>query len=468
MTEQRVLRLDGRHLTVEDIVCAARGECRVELTAESMGRLRSGRATALEVASTRPVYGFSTGVGANRNVPVTDFDEHLAALLTSHSTAMGQARSADRVKAAMVVRLNQLAAGGSGIEPKVVEAFADLINSGAVPLMRELGSIGTADLHAFARVAGDLRKHVAFGRGSALPFMSSNAAALADAALAASRARALAHVQLIVAAISFAGARGNGEAFAAAAEHATPFRGSRKVCRVMRDLLDEGTPARIQDPYGLRALPQVNGSLLDALDDLENVVQAMANVAAENPTFARSGVAHHAAFHAARLAQVTDMTTSALAQAGQLTLARILMLHEPAITGLEPFLGFGRAGASGTMMIEYVAADLLGEMRALAAPASIQTVSLSRGVEEDASFAALAGRQLMRGVAFAEQLVAAELAVAVRAVRQRAVRPRALRHLPDECRGLSTDMADRDLSTDLDTAWELVRQASDHAEAESW
>ena len=114
--------------------------------------------------------------------------------------------------------------------------------------------------------------------------MSSNAAVLADAALAVADLDRLARSAVVIAAMDFAAVRGNAEAFSPAVEVATPFPGSRWVSRTMRELIGpEVEPARIQDPFSLRTFPQVHGALMDRLAFAEEVIVTMANSPSENP-----------------------------------------------------------------------------------------------------------------------------------------------------------------------------------------
>ncbi len=204
----------------------------------------------------------------------------------------------------------------------------------------------------------------------------------------------------------------------------------------------------------------MHGALVDRVGFAEHVVVSMANTASENPLVsARHGVAHHGAFHAAYLVQSLDALTLALAQSAQLSLARLAMLTEPAYTGERPFLGDGTPAASGVMIVEYSAASALAELRALATPAGLQVVTLSRGVEEDASFATLAARQALDAVSRYRAVLASELVAAVRCLRLQGTRPEpllaALRWL-DARDGGAPDMRDRDLTDDLLLAEESV------------
>jgi len=179
----------------------------------------------------------------------------------------------------------------------------------------------------------------------------------------------------------------------------------------------------------------------------------MTNAPSENPLLLPEvGIAHHGAWHAAYLSQAMDAVISAAAQSAQLGLARLSMLSEPAFTGLAPFLGDGTPGASGVMITEYVAADALGGLRALATPTGLQTVTLSRGVEEDASFASLAARHALAAVDDYRALVACELVAAVRGLRLRGRDAAGLA----ECAALPDQVTDRDLTEDIQTAERLL------------
>ena len=452
--------VDGRRLTVDDLLSVAVEQRNVELADEARSRAAQSHEFAERISAERAVYGRTTGVGANRDVAIDDPAANAVALARSHATSAGPLRVPERVRAMLVVRLNQLAAGGSGASPALLDGLVRMINADALPQVREFGSIGTGDLSALATTAlaltGETPSSVAssipLGSHDALAFLSSNAAAIADAALACTRLTTLARATVSAGALTFTAVDGNPEAFAEVVEQATPFEGARQVCRWVRSLVEPvGRSARIQDPFGLRAMPQVHGALLDALTHAEDVVTRMANSPSENPLLLPDGgVAHHAGFHAAYLGQALDAVVSAAAQSAQLVLARLSMLCEPAFTGLQPFLGDGRAGASGVMACEYVAASALGSLRALTAPTGVQTVTLSRGVEEDASFASLAARQALDAVDRYRIVLACEVTAAVRATRMRAL------PVPAPLASLPSETADRDLSADLDQAVELL------------
>ncbi len=480
-------RLDHRQ------IAAARSGVQVVITAEGSERVRQSWLHGLAVADDRPLYGRTTGVGANRTVrPVGDPTGLARSLLRSHATSVGVPRSAERVRAMLLVRLNQLAAGGSGVAPAVVAGLCRMINDDSLPLVRELGSIGTADLSALASTALALMGEAPtsrptagptpFGATDGLAFISSNAAALGDAALAVHLLDEAARAALVVAALTFDAVNGNAECISDTALLTTPFPGAGVVARTLRRLLGvdargvrraggEPVPAaRIQDSFGLRTIPQTHGPVLDALTAAAVVVNRLVNAPAENPLVfgglrpSQDGaIAHHGGFHQAYLQMAMDSLGVAVAQSGQLVLARLAVLVEPEMTCLPPFLGNGTPGASGIMACEYVAASALARIRASGSPAGLQTVTLSRGSEEDASFASLAATQCLDMAQSYRQLLACELVAAVRAIRMRPRQPvtGVVGDIVALCHALPVSFEDRDLSGDLDFANELLPVLAD-------
>lgn len=471
------IRITGSDLSVAQIVSIAYRRATTALTDEASQRVTASAEYGAQIAQQRPVYGRTTGVGANRTTLLSDPAHQAISLLRSHATAAGNPRSRQRVRAALAVRLNQLATGGSGVSLAVVEAMGAMLTADTLPAVNEGSSIGTGDLSVFATlslaVAGvveadpPIENPVEICPGDALAVMSSNAATLADTALSLAELRELTESAIAIAALTHFVVGGNMEAFSAAAASATPFPGAKRVFAALRNYLADGSapvPARIQDPFALRSIPQVHGPLLDRLDELDFVFTRLANAPTENPLLLPGhDIAHHGGFHAAYLAQALDATRSALAQSAQLGLSRLSMLTEPSLTGLAPFLAAGAAGASGIMMLEYVAASALAYLRGAALPLAIQSVTLSRGVEEDASFAAQAVASLRSCVVEYRTVLACELVAAVRGLRmQERDAPESLAGVLAKCDGMPDGTMDRDLSEDLAIANQLLPSLGIH------
>ncbi|MDO0933710.1 aromatic amino acid ammonia-lyase [Streptomyces sp. DG2A-72] len=481
----RLVVLDGVGLGVADVVRLADGAARPVPGTEAMKRAEESWDAARQIAATGRVYGRSTGVGANRNedVPTEAAAGHGLRLLRSHAGGIGDELPARQVRAMLAVRANQLLAGGSGLRPSVVTALCEALESGAYPVVNEFGSVGTGDLAALAQVGLALAgEHPWRGSGApepqpldnndALALISSNALTLGQAALAVHELRGLIGATQVVGALSLLAVDGSYEAYAAPVHAARPHRGSAEVARRMRELLgaaDRPTPplGRIQDPYGFRCLPQIHGPAQDAADALEEVLNVEINAAAENPLISPEDMTayHHGGFYQAQLALSLDHFRLALTQVARLSTSRLSTLNEPAYTRLRPFLADNEPASSGVMILEYAAAAALGDLRAFSAPASLGHAVLSRGVEEQASFASLAARQTLRACGAYRLVVGCELVAAVRALRLRDLRPdpelpvgRAL-ELAESV--LDDDLADRPLTDDVTAATALLDRFTD-------
>jgi histidine ammonia-lyase len=425
------LRIGDELLTPAALAAAARGGAvEVELTDAARERMAAGHASAEAVAAHRPVYGRTTGVGANRHVDVRgDLSGHALRLLRSHAGGVGEPLPDDVVRATILVRLAQMAAGG-GSRPEVAHALAEMAGADRLPTVRDLGGLGTGDLTVLAQLglalAGEgedgLPRRLEIAPGDALPLMSSNAATFATAALVLADLWDLLEAGLAVGALTFQALRGNREAFADAIVEARPLPGITLVSARLRALTAGAEPAaRRQDPFGLRCLPPVAGALAWALQGLHDVLQVEINAAAENPLFAGGEALHNGGFHAASCALALDGVRLALVPFGSLSGARLSHLMAPDLTGLTPFLAADDSGSSGLMIAEYMAGDALARLRTGATPAVLGSVSISRGLEEHASFAWQSAGHARRAVGLLRTVLALEWVAAERALRMRDV-----------------------------------------------
>jgi len=435
MSDSSRIRIQGAGLRCADVVRIARRSASLELDEQALARAEKAYQLAVEIGAKRAVYGRTTGVGANRHTVVdpTAVDQHGLQLLRSHAGGTGPPLPEDIVRATLAVRLNQLAAAGSGVHPRLLVALETALRVGALPLVHSRGAIGTGDLTALAEVALTLAGErpwmigwldpVAVSPGDALAFISSNAATLAEAVLAWHDLRRLLRSSQVITALSYCALGGSPEAFSERVHAARPHPGSVRCAAEMRRLLIGDEPPapgrRLQDPFGLRAFPQVHGPALDAVDALERVLVIDINAAAENPLIDIDGqeAYHHGQFSTAYLALTLDHLRAALHHVAELSVARLSDLVEPELTGLTPFLASGAASSSGIMILEYVAHDALGQLRHAAGPVTLGTAVISRGLEDHASFSTHAARSTTASVSAYRTVLACELLAAVRALR---------------------------------------------------
>src|SRR4051812_31924808 len=152
---RQVVVLDGRTLTPAGGVAIARG--RADARMGSSARERNAAAERLVerlLDRGELLYGTSTGVGVLRSAPsaLEDPGEHQWRLMRSHAGGGGAPLAVEVVRAAMAVRANQIGAGGAGVGEQLLDGLLGALRTGVTPFVRELGSLGTADLTVLAEI----------------------------------------------------------------------------------------------------------------------------------------------------------------------------------------------------------------------------------------------------------------------------------------------------------------------------
>src|SRR4051794_29985948 len=491
----REISLDGRSLTPAEVVAIARGRAEARMAPDARERNAAAeRLVRRLIERGELLYGVTTGVGALRSAPsaLDDAGDHQWRLLRSHAGGGGAPLTVEVVRAAMAVRANQLGAGGAGVGERLLDALLGALRAGVTPLARELGSLGTGDLTVLAEIGaalggegecwvGDdvvpaaeaLAAHgldpVRYGPRDGIAFMSSNAVSTGQAALVFHDATQLLESALGVAALSYEATAADLAVLDPRVHAARPHHGQVEVARRLRQMLGAGeAPASdrpggrpVHDAFVFRCVPQVEGTLLDALDRLAGVLEVELNVAGENALMLpRDGVAlPNGNFHAGVLTLALDSLRGAMAQSGSLVAARVSALLDPEVTGLTPQLAHDPGPDSGAMILEYTAHAAAAEVRSLAATAASQTTTVQSGIESHANFAGHSARRTSDALGRMAVAISAELVLAVRALRLRKLRPAGpgVRALYDAAATrLSEDMEDRQLSDDLEDSRRLL------------
>jgi histidine ammonia-lyase len=478
--------LDGATLTPDTVRSVARDRTRVELAPEARARNAEARAAiAALLERGEPLYGATTGVGALRDRTIGDADRERFQwnLLRSHAVSAGRPLEPEQVRAGMVVRANQLGAGGAGVAPALLDGLVAALNDGITPLTRELGSLGTGDLPALAEIALALlgegqvwsggrlidapppAQPIRLGLRDGLGFMSSGAMTAGQAALVSVDARLLQTRWLEVAALSFEALEADPVVLDPRVQAARGARGQTAVAATMRELLsgapfDPRSPDRlVQDPYPFRVLPQVDGVARDALDDLDGVLGRELNARPENALIHEGRALPTGNFHAAELGAALDTLRAAFAHSASLIAGRVSAVLDPRMSGLEPFLAGDPGPDSGHMMLEYTAHAAAAEIRSLAMPMAVQSVWASLGVESHASLAATAATRTAEMLEALEVLVATELVVSARALRMAGRMPAGLgvqRLYAAAERALPASLEDRRFGEDVEAARGLL------------
>ena len=495
------IRLTGSDLTLEAVERVARSpSTRVTLDDAAREAMRASRELVEELlASDEKVYGLNTGFGGLSEVRISreDTRDLQLNLVRSHAAGVGEALSREAVRALMLLRANALALGRSGCRPVVVERLLDLLNAGLHPLVPSFGSVGASgDLAPLAHVARALIGEGAVEReGETVPADE----ALAEACLEPLDLRAKEGLALIngtqattalgilallaveraidtadvAGATSLEGLRGTPDAFRREVQEARPHPGQARTAARLRALMAEseireshrtGDP-RVQDAYSIRCMPQVHGAAREAAAHARRILETEANSATDNPlVFVEDrSVVSAGNFHAQVVAQVLDLLCVAVADLAAVSERRTERLLNPDLSGHPAFLAEQPGLESGFMIAQVTAADLVGELRVLAHPASVDSVPTSANQEDHISMGMGAARKALRAAGLLSYVLTVELMCAVEAVERLApLAPgrgvaRALEAVRERVPPLE---GDRPLSGDLETLAAALREGT--------
>ena len=149
--------VDGNSLTLEQVIAVSRGKAAVSLSKEAELQVENAREVIRQaVEEKKVVYGVTTGFGALSGVTISkeQIRQLQINILLSHAAGVGNAFDEETVRAIMLLRINSLAKGHSGIRLTTLKTFLEMLNKGVHPLIPEKGSVGASgDLAPLAHLA---------------------------------------------------------------------------------------------------------------------------------------------------------------------------------------------------------------------------------------------------------------------------------------------------------------------------
>jgi histidine ammonia-lyase len=498
--ESTVVTIGETPLRPEDVVAVARHGARVEVAPESLSRVATTRALVEGLADDpEPHYGISTGFGALATTFIAP-DRRMqlqASLIRSHAAGVGPEVEREVVRALMLLRLQTLATGHTGVRPVVVQTYAAMLNAGITPIVREYGSLGcSGDLAPLSHVAlaamgeGEVRT----AEGDLVPAAEALAAAgvpplvlrekeglalingtdgmLGMLLLAIHDLSMLLDTADVAAGMSVEAQLGTDAVFAADLQALRPQLGQAASAANLRAVLadspivashrDPSVCTRVQDAYSLRCSPQVHGAARDTVEHARLIASRELAAAVDNPVITDDGrVQSNGNFHGAPVAYVLDFLAIAVADVASISERRTDRALDPARSnGLPPFLAHEVGVDSGLMIAQYAAAGIVSELKRLAVPASVDSIPSSAMQEDHVSMGWAAARKLRRAIDGLTRVLAIEVLTAARALDLRApLQPgpatAAVRGLV-RAAGVDGPGADRFLSPEMEAVAALV------------
>lgn len=421
--------IDGNSLTLDDFIKVARFGYEVKLTDEAIERVKKSRELVDKfVDENKVVYGITTGFGKFSDIVINGEEtmELQKNLIISHACGVGNPLDEEIVRGIMVLRINALAKGFSGIRLSTLNTLVSMLNKRVHPIIPEKGSLGSSgDLAPLAHMV-----LVMLGEGEALyngevmsgkdamdkanipviGLTSKEGLALINGTQAMTSIGAftiydsinISKVADIAAALTIEALNGITDAYDEKVNMVRPHGGQINTAKNLLNILKGSKMTsrqgelRVQDAYSLRCIPQVHGASKDCFKYVKEKIEIEMNSATDNPLiFAdEEEVISGGNFHGQPMALTFDFLGIGLAELANISERRLERLVNPALShGLPAFLVEKGGVNSGFMIVQYSAASLVSENKVLAHPASVDSIPSSANQEDHVSMGTIAARK---------------------------------------------------------------------------
>ncbi|MEX9883569.1 histidine ammonia-lyase [Providencia rettgeri] len=418
-------------MTLEDLRIVFQQAVTVVLDKRAHAAIEKSVATVNKIIEEdRTAYGINTGFGllANTRIATKDLQSLQRSIVMSHAAGVGEPLDDDLVRLIMVLKINSLARGFSGIRLEVINALIALVNAQVYPFIPAKGSVGASgDLAPLAHMS-----LILLGEGKAryegkwisakkalekagltplkleakegLALLNGTQTSTAFALKGLFEAEKLLLSGIVCGALSVEATLGSRKPFDARVQEVRGQKGQIDVAAMFRDVLSPTSElakshencVKVQDPYSLRCQPQVMGACLTQIRQAAEVILIESNAVSDNPlVFTDNGdIISGGNFHAEPVAMAADNIALALAEIGALSERRTALLMDTHMSQLPPFLVNNGGVNSGFMIAQVTAAALASENKALAHPSSVDSLPTSANQEDHVSMAPAAGRRL--------------------------------------------------------------------------
>ncbi|GAA0893097.1 histidine ammonia-lyase [Fulvivirga kasyanovii] len=442
--------ISDKSLTLEQVQEVISGNYKLALSPEAEGKISKCRnyLDRKVQESSEPVYGVNTGFGSlyNKNISKEDLTKLQENLVKSHACGTGDEVPQEIVKLMLLLKVQSLAYGHSGVQVETVNRLIDFYNSGIYPVVYEMGSLGASgDLAPLAHLClpliglGEVNykgqrysgkqineklgfKPIAFRAKEGLALLNGTQLMSAYGIWALINGEKLLDLANIIGAMSVDGFDGRIEPFSAKVHEIRPQKGQILVAKKFRELL-EGSDIisqpkkHVQDPYSFRCIPQVHGASADAIFYVKDIFLTEINGVTDNPNVFPDDdeIISAGNFHGQPLALPLDFLSLALAELGNISERRTYQLISGA-RDLPNYLVANPGINSGLMIPQYTAASLVSQNKQYCTPASADSIVSSNGQEDHVSMGANAAIKTYKVVNNLYRILAIELITATQAL----------------------------------------------------
>lgn len=448
------LRLTGEGLTIEDIRQLLSQNDKIEIAEDARKRVQQSRQVVERIISNEEtIYGITTGFGLFSDVLIDQnkYNDLQVNLLRSHACGVGRPFAEEVALVMMILRLNTMLKGHSGVTEELVDQLVFFINERIVPVIPSQGSLGASgDLAPLSHLAlaligegkvyyngseqesGDVLKELnrephQLQAKEGLALINGTQAMTSQGVINYIEAEHLAYDAEWIASLTHQALNGITDAYNENVHIVRNADGQIGVAERMLGWL-EGSQlttrqgeVRVQDAYSLRCIPQIHGASFDVLKYVKEKLEKEMNAANDNPLIFDQGdetlVISGGNFHGQPVAFALDFLKIGVSELANVSERRIERLVNPQLNGdLPAFLSPEPGLQSGAMIMQYAAASLVSENKTLAHPASVDSIPSSANQEDHVSMGTIASRHGYMIVENVRNVLAIECVIALQAV----------------------------------------------------
>jgi histidine ammonia-lyase len=447
-----MVTLSSSALTTETVWRVACGRERVRIAPSCMARVRKcEQYIDAHLSDKRSIYGFNTGFGALARIHINEHNlaKLQANILKSHNAGVGPFFSPRFVRAALLLRINTLCKGYSGVSVKLVKSLLALLNHNITPLVPQKGSVGASgDLAPMAAIGITIlgQGHVfadntimpakqALARHGIKPLRLKAKEGLAlingtqfstgISCLLYQESEGLCTIADLCGALSLEALRGTDIPFTPAVfrvrNHPGAVTSARNLRRFLKGsgiLKSHRTCTKVQDPYSLRCMPQVHGAVRDLLSMGHKTIAIEINSVTDNPLIFvdQDRIVSNGNFHGEPIAFTLDTMAIGLAELASISERRVFRILDGSVSCLNPFLANDPGLNSGFMMAQVTAASLVSQNKIFCHPASVDSIPTSANQEDHVSMSMNAGLKAIEILENTKYVLAIELLCACQAL----------------------------------------------------
>ncbi len=418
-----MLTIGNKDITLNDFYDILFNGKKIKISGEALERVDKSFDFLKEFSSNKVIYGINTGFGPMAQYAIKSDDQIQLQynLINSHASGAGEPIPEVEIKAAMVVMLNNLLQGYSGIHSSVVKLLAEFINYDIIPFVPQHGGVGASgDLVQLAHIALCLigKGKVFYSGGlistkdaleqtglkpieihirEGLALMNGTSVMTGVSIINALKANRLLNWSLIASALINEVVRSFDDYYSEELNSVKRHKGQQYISEKMR-WLEQGSklikkresefyngngfraeiPVRVQEYYSIRCVPQILGPIYETIENAGEVFINEANSVHDNPVinYKTGNVYHGGNFHGDYVSFESDKLKIAITKLSMIIERQLNFLMNDKLNKiLPPFVNLGTLGLNlGMQGVQFTATSTTAENQTLSFPMYVHSI----------------------------------------------------------------------------------------------